>query len=61
MPTRSSPMVCTKNGAKYLPVMHPPPTDKLHQIGKVMKIYKLLVEKVIDKHIRDLAEWCKVV
>ena len=61
MPTRSSLMVHTKSEAKYLPVMHPPPTDKLHQIEKVVKIYKLLVEKAIDKHARDLAEWCKAV
>ena len=61
MPTRSSLMMCTKSGAKYLPVMHPSLTDELHQIEKMMKIYKLLIEKVMNKHIRDLAEWCKVI
>ena len=56
MPTRSSLMVCTKSEAKYLPVMHFSSTDKLHQIEKVVKIYKLLVKKVMNKHTRDLAE-----
>ena len=56
MSTRLSLMVCTKSGVKYLPVMHPPSTDELYQIRKVMKIYKLLIKKAIDKHVRDLAE-----
>ena len=61
MPTRSSLMAHTKSGVKYLPVMHPPLTDELHQIEKLVKIYKLLIEKAMDKHTRDLAEWCKAV
>ena len=61
MLTRSSPMMHIKSGAKYLPVMHPSLTDELHQIRKMMKIYKLLIEKAMDKHIRDLAEWHKVI
>ena len=61
MSTRSSLMMHTKSGAKYLPVMHPSLTDKLHQIEKAAKIYKPLIEKAMDKHIRDLAEWHKAV
>ena len=56
MPTRSSLMVHTKSGVKYLSVIHPSLTDELHQIEKVAKIHKLLVKKAINKHARDLAE-----
>ena len=56
MPTRLSLMMCIKSEVKYLPVIHSSSTDKLHQIEKAVKIYKLLIKKVIDKHIRDLAE-----
>ena len=56
MPTKSLSMTYTKSEVKYLPVMHSLLTDKLHQIEMMIKIYKLLIEKVIDKHIKDLAE-----
>ena len=61
MSIRSSLMMCTKSEVKYLPVMHPSLTDELHQIEKVAKIYKSLIKKVMNKHARDLAEWCKAV
>ena len=56
MPTRSSLMMCIKSEVKYLSVMHPSLTDELHQIRKAVKIYKSLIEKAINKYIKDLAE-----
>ena len=56
MSTRLSLMMHIKSKAKYLSVIHPLLTDKLSQIEKVTKIYKLLIKKAINKHIRDLAE-----
>ena len=56
MPTRLSLIACIKSEVKYLPVIHSLLTDKLYQIEKVAKIYKLLIKKVMNKHIRDLVE-----